>query len=77
MSIIPMLRSAAIIRTLLKAGFRSIRQTGGHIHFRHFSDPTRHATVPNHPKDISRKDLASILRQAKLSVDEFLKLLKK
>jgi len=32
--------------------------------------------VPRHPRDISRKDLASILRQAKLSVDQFLKLLR-
>ena len=72
-----MLRAAIIIRALLKAGFRIIRQTGSHMQLRHVSDPTRQATVPNHPKDISRKDLASILRQARLSVEEFLKLLKK
>ena len=72
-----MLRAVAIVKVLLKAGFRIIRQKGSHIHLRHISDTTRHATVPNHPKDISRKNLASILKQAGLTVEEFLKLLGK
>ena len=76
MSILPMLRYAAIIAALTKAGFTIIRQKGSHIFLRHATDPTRFATVPRHPRDISRKDLASILRQAKLSVDQFLKLLR-
>ncbi|MSU74260.1 addiction module toxin, HicA family [Candidatus Kaiserbacteria bacterium] len=77
MSIIPMLRAAEIVRALRKAGFGVIRHRGSHTHLRHSSDPTRYATVPYHSRDISRKDLASILRQSQLSVEEFLKLLKK
>jgi len=76
MSILPMLRYAAIISALAKAGFTIVRQKGSHIFLRHAADPKRFATVPRHPRDISRKDLASILRQAKLSVDQFLKLLR-
>ena len=76
MSILPMLRAATIIAALLKAGFTIIRQKGSHVFLRHAVDPTRFATVPRHPRDISRKDLASILRQAKLSVSQFLKLLR-
>lgn len=72
-----MLRATTIVRALRKAGFHVIRQRGSHVHLRHFSDPIRYATVPYHSKDISRKDLASILKQSKLSVEEFLKLLKK
>lgn len=72
-----MLRAVTIVRALRKAGFYSVRQRGSHIHLRHSSDPTRYATVPYHSKDISRKDLASILKQARLSVADFLKLLKK
>ena len=76
MSILPMLGAAAIIRTLVRAGFIVIRQKGSHVFLRHIRDSSRFATVPRHPRDVSRKDLASILRQAKLSVEEFLKLLR-
>jgi predicted RNA binding protein YcfA (HicA-like mRNA interferase family) len=77
MSILPALKAAVIIRALLKAGFKLIRQRGSHAFFRHSADPTRFATVPRHSRDIARKDLSSILRQSKLSVEEFLKLLHK
>jgi predicted RNA binding protein YcfA (HicA-like mRNA interferase family) len=77
MSILPMLNYAAIIRVLLKAGFFVVRQKGSHVFLRHLKDPTRFATVPRHTRDISRKDLASILRQSKISVHEFIRLLKK
>lgn len=77
MSIVPMLRAEVVIRVLQKAGFHIVRQKGSHVHMRLLSDPTRYATVPCHAKDISRKILSSILKQAQLSVDEFLNLLKK
>jgi len=77
MSILPMLSAAVVIRALLKAGFIIIRQKGSHVFLRHRFDPRRFATVPRHSRDVSRKDLASILRQAKLSVEEFLRFLRK
>ena len=77
MSILPMLGAAVIIRALMKAGFTIIRQRGSHAFLRHSFDPTRFATVPRHSRDVSRKDLASILRQSRISVEELLKLLKK
>ncbi|OGG53576.1 hypothetical protein A3C20_00910 [Candidatus Kaiserbacteria bacterium RIFCSPHIGHO2_02_FULL_55_25] len=77
MSILPMLGAAAVIRVLIKAGFIIARQKGSHIFLRHALDPRRFATVPKHSRDVSRKDLASILRQSKLSVEEFLRLLRK
>ena len=77
MSILPMLRAIVIINALLKAGFVVIRQKGSHVFLRHFKDSTRFATVPRYSSDVSRKDLASILRQAKISVVEFLRLLGK
>ncbi|HEY4517167.1 MAG TPA: type II toxin-antitoxin system HicA family toxin [Candidatus Paceibacterota bacterium] len=76
MSILPMLRASEIIRTLEKAGFTVVRQSGSHMQLRHRDDPERHATVAMHSRDISRKNLRSILRQAKISVPEFLHLLK-
>ena len=76
MSILPMLGATVIIRALAKAGFVVLRQKGSHVFLRHAFDTTRFATVPRHSRDISRKDLASILRQSKISVEEFLKLLR-
>lgn len=72
-----MLGAVSIIRALLKTGFTIVRQKGSHVFLRHMLDPRRFATVPRHSRDVSRKDLASILRQAKISVEEFLLLLKK
>ncbi len=77
MSILPMLNYSTIVRVLLKAGFFIVRQKGSHVFLRHFKDHNRFATVPRHTRDISRKDLASILRQSKISVQEFLRLLGK
>ena len=77
MSILPMLRAVVIIRALVKAGFVVVRQRGSHIFLRHARDLTRFATVPKHSSDVARRDLASILRQSKISVEEFLRLLGK
>ncbi|MEK7614637.1 MAG: type II toxin-antitoxin system HicA family toxin [Patescibacteria group bacterium] len=71
-----MLGAVSIIRVLLKAGFRIVRQKGSHVFLRHSTDPTRFATVPRHSKDVARRDLTSILRQSKLSIEEFLKFLR-
>ena len=72
-----MLRAIVIIRALTKTGFVVLRQKGSHVFLRHIKDSTRFATVPRHSRDVSRKDLASILRQAKISVEEFLRILGK
>lgn len=77
MSILPMLRAAEIVRVLLRAGFKVARSKGSHMRLEHTGDPTRIATIPIHAKDISRAILSSILRQAKLTSEEFLKLLRK
>ena len=71
-----MLRATDIIRALQKAGLVIVRQSGSHMQLRHQTDSSRRATVARHSKDISRKSLASILKQSKLSAEEFLRLLK-
>lgn len=76
MSILPMLKASEIIRALQKAGFVIVRQRGSHVHLRHSFGGERQATVALHSKDISRKNLASILRQARLSAKDFLEYLK-
>ena len=77
MSILPILTAAKILQALLRGGYRIVRQVGSHLHLKHPKDPRILVTVARHSRDVTRSTLASILKQAKLSVDEFLKLLGK
>jgi len=77
MGIIPMLKSREIIRVLLKAGFKIIRQSGSHVRLIHGKNTQRQTTVPIHNADIPREILKEILKQAKISIRDFLILLKK
>lgn len=77
MSIIPVLRSKELLKVLLKAGFKVIRQSGSHIRLIFPIDPTRQTTIPIHNADIPRSLLSAILKQAKISVNDLLKLLVK
>jgi predicted RNA binding protein YcfA (HicA-like mRNA interferase family) len=77
MSIVPVLRARELIKALLKAGFRIIRQTGSHIRLSHPADSTRETSVPQHPGNLPRWLLSAILKQARISVKELRKLLGK
>ena len=75
MSIIPVLTPARMLAVLLKAGFKVLRQKGSHIRLAH-PITGRATTIAMHAKDISRDLTAKILRQAGISVKEFIKLLR-
>lgn len=77
MSLLPILSAAKILQTLLRGGFHVVRQVGSHVQLKHPKDPTVLITVARHSRDVSRKTLSSILKQAKLSVGEFLRLLRR
>jgi predicted RNA binding protein YcfA (HicA-like mRNA interferase family) len=49
--------------------------SGSHAQLKHPAKPGFRVTVPHHSKDLPPFILRSILRQAGLSVEEFLKLL--
>ena len=70
---LPVISGQQAIRALEKAGFRRIRQKGSHVVVRR-DDPFSQLTVPNH-KVLDRGTLRSIIRQANLSVGEFIELL--
>ncbi|MFQ5423559.1 MAG: type II toxin-antitoxin system HicA family toxin [Phycisphaerae bacterium] len=57
---------------LEKAGFVLIRRTGSHAHYR---KGTLTVTVPMHVRDLKRGTLNSILRQARMTPQEFKRLL--
>jgi predicted RNA binding protein YcfA (HicA-like mRNA interferase family) len=72
---LPVLSGREVVTALAKAGFREIRGRGkGSHHFVHRANPPKGITVPDHA-EIGRGLLRSIIRQADLTVDEFLALL--
>lgn len=75
MSRLPALAAAAVMRALERAGFQLIRVRGSHHFYRHRDDPTRATVVPLHRKALPPGTLLDILRQARLTREEFLKLL--
>jgi predicted RNA binding protein YcfA (HicA-like mRNA interferase family) len=68
------LPSKLVIQTLKKLGFEKIRQRGSHVFFRHPDGRT--TIVPIHKgEDIGRGLLQEIIRDTKLTKEEFLKYL--
>lgn len=73
MSKLPTVSGKQCIKALEKAGFTVYRQRGSHITLVR-DHPQAQLTVPNH-KTVAKGTLRTIIRQAGLTVDEFLNLL--
>lgn len=73
MSKLPVVSGRECARALEKAGYYFKRQEGSHIILRR-DDPFGQIVVPDH-KHLDRGTLRAILRQAGLSVDDFIELL--
>ena len=76
MSRLPTISPRKMCRVLETLGFELVRQKGSHMFYRH---PDGRATVvPYHAgEDLGRGLMRSILRDIKLSRDDFLDLLKR
>jgi predicted RNA binding protein YcfA (HicA-like mRNA interferase family) len=72
---LPTLTSKEVLRALERGGFYIHHQSGSHARLLHRSRSDLRVTIPIHNKDLPIKTLRSIIRQAGLSVEEFLKLL--
>jgi len=71
---LPLLKPREVVAALERAGFLLRRQTGSHaILFK--SGIIRPISIPIHPKDLPRGTLRAIIRQANLTIEEFIKLL--
>ncbi len=68
---LPVLTPRQVIAALEKAGFRSVRQRGSHVQLKRGN---LLITIPVHSGDLNPHVLRSILRQAQMTVDEFLEL---
>lgn len=74
MSKLPVISGRKCVRALERAGFYLKRRTGSHLVLRR-DEPFAQVVVPDH-KVLDRGTLRAIVRQAGLSVDEFVSLLK-
>lgn len=64
-------------RALLRAGWYLHHSKGSHSYYKHPDFPRRRVTVPMHAGEtLAPKTLGSILEQANLTVEEFVKLLR-
>lgn len=73
MNQLPRISGQQCIKALTKGGFYFKRQHGSHIILRK-NNPFVQIVVPNH-NELDKGTLRAIIRQADLSVEEFIKLL--
>ena len=71
----PVVKPKQVITALKRAGFFIHHQTGSHVRLIHQTESYRRVSVPMHNKDLKKGTLKSILRQAELSIEEFIGLL--
>jgi predicted RNA binding protein YcfA (HicA-like mRNA interferase family) len=64
-----------VIKAFKRAHFNEYHRSGSHIQFRHLDNLALRITIPFHKKDLSPKTLKSILKQANLTVEQFIDLL--
>lgn len=72
--LLPIVSGTQLIKAFGKIGYYVRSQQGSHVHLRHPIHPP--LTIPNH-REIARGTLRAIIRQAGLSLDDFVDLLKK
>lgn len=77
MSRLPQVTPRQLLAALEKAGFVVERVKGSHHFLRHKANSTRRTVIAVHPGDLRAGTLHDILKQAKLSRGEFLKLLRR
>jgi predicted RNA binding protein YcfA (HicA-like mRNA interferase family) len=75
MSKLPQVTPREMLRVLARGGFVVKRVVGSHHYLVHRDDPTRRTTVAMHSGDLPRRDVRDILKQTRISREDFLKLL--
>jgi predicted RNA binding protein YcfA (HicA-like mRNA interferase family) len=75
MDSLPVIKPREVINALLQGGFYLHHQIGSHARLIHKTRSDLKVTVPVHLKDIPKGSLRRIIRQADLTVEEFLQLL--
>ena len=74
MTKVPSLVYEKVVRALQRDGWVVVRQKGSHIRLqKHLRNETLKLTIPAH-RPIKRSTLAHVLKQARLSIEEFISL---
>jgi len=73
---LPSISGSKVVKILTRVGYSVDHQTGSHIILRQNKYPHRRLTIPRH-REISKGTLRAIIRQAGLSREEFLDLMRK
>jgi len=68
----PVLPPNDIIRVLRKYSFEKVSQKGSHAKYKNNSEPVKIVIIPMH-SEIQKGTLKSILLQADIDIDEFLR----
>jgi len=75
MSKVPSLSYDKIIRALQRDGWVMVRTKGSHVRLqKHIMNETLKLTIPAH-QPVKRSTLVHILKQARLTIDDFLNLI--
>ncbi len=72
---LPVLTPKKVLKALERTGFFVHHVSGSHYILKHPAKPTLRITLPYHRKDLKRHTLESIIRQAGLTLEEFLEIL--
>ena len=73
---LPVVKARDLLKTLIKIGFYKHHQRGSHIQLKH--QDGRRTTIPYHPnQEIRRGTLKAIIDDLDMTVEEFIKALKK
>ena len=75
MTRLPVLSGRQVVRALEGLGYKEDHRTGSHIILRHDLPPHRRLTVPDH-KALAKGTLRAVIRQAGLTVEEFVDLVR-
>jgi predicted RNA binding protein YcfA (HicA-like mRNA interferase family) len=74
---LPIVSGEMVVKVLKKIGYEVVRQRGSHLRLKNSSNPShKPMTVPLH-KEIKPGLLRKIIKDADLSVKEFIQLLKR
>ncbi len=76
MATLPIIKGREVLQALVRGGFYIHHQKGSHARLLHKIRPERRVTVPVHNKDLPEKTLRRILKQADLTEEDFLRLLR-
>ena len=75
MSVLPRISGREAVAAFRRLGYEVDRQKGSHIILRHAQPPHRRLTVPDH-REIAKGTLRSLIREAGITVEEFISALR-